>query len=272
MKAGKRIALVASPMLPSEEAYAWAKLARTLDDKAVLGLGPVPRHGEDRTYPAGAPDNHPKAFKVYAEKAPNARGVRRALSAFGEALDFDGMLRRLGKGSGSSDVGVLILMGNYPSRWATPDLMAALGGKFVVLVDTLLNDLTDKADVVLPGATWVEKAGTFENARGMVQAFEQAIPVIELAKSEGQLAADLMSVVEGRPEAAEVAAPVVVESTRGQVAAGARIALPRAEAFDPSKVRAEMAARGGDLAVFGNGVQYPAPEPARKPDMPMVDL
>ena len=45
----------------------------------------------------------------------------------------------------------------------------------------------------LPGAAWVEKAGTFENADGRLQAFEQAIPTPGLAKAEGQIGLDLMS-------------------------------------------------------------------------------
>ena len=71
------LALVVSPMLSCEEAYLLATLARRLDPKAVFGIGPVPVKGQDKVFPAGTKETDPKAFKMYAEKAPNARGVRR---------------------------------------------------------------------------------------------------------------------------------------------------------------------------------------------------
>lgn len=270
MKSGKRLALMVSPMLACEEAWLLGTLARRLDPRALLGVGPVPSHGRDKVFPIGANEGDANAFKVYAEKAPNARGVRRVLTALGggqapmEFAAFVGALK-------SGDIGAAILTGNYPSEWATPELKASLTGTFVVLIDTLLSELCELADVTLPGATWAEKAGTFENARGTVQAFEQAIPVIELAKSEGQLALDLMSVLDGAPDPDREARPVVVETTRGQVAAGAQIALPRAEAFDAPATRAKMASAGGSMAVFAE-VKSPVVPAAPATDMPIVEL
>ena len=37
--------------------------------------------GEDKLYPKGAKADDPKAFRIYAEKCPNSRGVRRVLEA-----------------------------------------------------------------------------------------------------------------------------------------------------------------------------------------------
>ncbi|MEM7678736.1 MAG: molybdopterin-dependent oxidoreductase, partial [Myxococcota bacterium] len=59
--------------------------------------------------------------------------------------------------------------------------------------------ITEAADIVLPGATWVEKSGSFENVHGRHQHFEQALPVIELAKTEGQIALDLLAVADQLP-------------------------------------------------------------------------
>ena len=40
---------------------------------------------------------------------------------------------------------------------------ALAAGRFTVLIDTLPNRLTEReAEVILPGATWAEKAGSFE--------------------------------------------------------------------------------------------------------------
>jgi anaerobic selenocysteine-containing dehydrogenase len=178
---------------------------------------------------------------------------------------FLGMLR-------SGNVGAVILTGNYPSTWATDDFVKALAGKFVAVIDTLSSSLTELADVVIPGATWVEKAGTFENVKGMLQAFEQAIPVIELAKPEGQIALDMMAVLDGRAATEEVVSPVVVQSTLAQVASGAQVLKPLGRAFNAANVRQEMAAAAATLGVFVTEVSRPAADAARVSDIEVVDL
>jgi NADH-quinone oxidoreductase subunit G len=264
---GQHLALLVSPMLPCEEAFALAKLAKALDQNAVLAIGPIPTHGQDKTFPP----NDANGFKMYAEKAPNARGVRRVLSAMTDkVLSYDEFLSAMGKGSGKSQVGAALITGNYPSPWATPDLIASLGGKFTVLIDTLMSGLVERADITLPGATWTEKAGTFENAKNMLQAFNQAIPVIEMAKSEGQIALDLLAVLEGAPAKVEAAASVVVVSTWAQVPAGTQVALPRAQLFSAANTRAEMAKTKG-LDVFAS-VSLPPVEPQQQPDVEVVEL
>ena len=196
---GGRLGMLISPMLPCEEAYALAQAGRAFDELVNLGLGPVPMRGEDRIYPLGMAEDDPKAFKVYAEKAPNARGVRRVLDAIageGNAVDADGFLERLRGGAASGRIGAVVLTGNYPGEWATSGLLDALrrgreAGLFVVVIDTLESSLLELADVVLPGATFAEKAGTYENARGMLQSFMKAIDVVEGATAEGEIATAL---------------------------------------------------------------------------------
>ena len=270
-KDGKRLAVVVSPMLSCEEAFLLGRLARRLDDQALLAVGPIPRSGQDKVFPPGAQEDSPRAFKVYAEKAPNARGVRRALEgvlAPSHVATFEAMLDMLKRGN----VGAVVLTGNYPSEWATPDLKAALAGKFVGVIDTLASDLLEQANVVIPGATWLEKAGTFENARGMIQAFEQAIPVIELAKAEGQIALDVRAVLDGRGAPDEQVVPVVVISTPGQVAAGAQVAAPLGAMFNAADVRRQMAESSPALGVFATGVSHGVPEIKQKPDMELVEI
>lgn len=268
---GKRVATVVSPMLTCEEAFLLGQLARRLDQNALLAVGPVPVLGRDDVFPKGAKPDSPKAFTVCAEKAPNARGVRRALSAIVEPshiATFESLLGMLKGGN----VGVVVLTGNYPSVWATDELLGALSGKFVAAIDTLSSNLTDRADVVIPGATWVEKAGTFENVKGMLQAFEQAIPVIELAKSEGQIALDMMALLDGNAAGEEVVEPIVVQSTLAQVAAGTQIARPLGKAFNAANIRQEMAATSSALSAFVTDVSRPALEAAKVPEVEIVDL
>ncbi|MFZ4574421.1 MAG: molybdopterin-dependent oxidoreductase, partial [Phycisphaerales bacterium] len=268
-----RLAVVVSPMLSCEDAFLLAKAARMLDPQAVLAVGPVPVHGADKVYPIGAKEEDPKAFKVYAEKAPNARGVRRVLAAFGgDVLEFDALLTRLGRGSGRSDVASVILTGNYPTDWATSELTQVLASKFVVLFDTLASSLSERADIVVPASTWVEKSGTFENAKGLLQAFEQAIPAVELSKSEGQIALDLMAAMAGEPVVVDAARSMVVISTSGQVASGTEVMMPRGKLFNAANCRADMAAFSPQLHVFATGVSLPAATLPTVSAMQVVEL
>ena len=240
VSASRRVALVVSPMLACEEAYLLARAARALDPQAVLAVGPIPRHGSDKTFPGG--------YTVYAEKCPNARGVRRVLEAFapGAVLSFEDLSARL-KQATDSGIGALIVTGNYPSDWATPEFQAAAtrDGLYTLLIDTLPTKLSDSAQAVIAGATWAEKAGTFENAKGRLQAFEQAIAPVEGARPEGQIALDLLAHASG---------------------------ISRAETYNAANVRREMAAEFPVLSAFETGVHMPAAPVRQEPDVQVVEL
>ena len=271
--AGKRVALLVSPNLTCEEAYALGTLAKLIDPQAIFGLGPVPMVGEDQTFPPGASED--KAFKVYAEKAPNARGVQRVLGAIGQmVLDADAFFAR----AKQDDIGAILATGNYREDWASTEVLAAIdrsAGKFIVLLDTHGSALIDHADVVLPGATWAEKAGTFESARKMLQAFEQAIPVIELAKTEGQLALDLIAEFHGEGDAeaaAHRARVVIVDEQPGQVPMAVEVAAPLSRLFEAAAMRTEMADRYPGLGAFVSEVTVPEVEAPHVEGVEMVEL
>jgi NADH-quinone oxidoreductase subunit G len=277
VEGGGRIALVVSPMLPCEEAFALAMMARAIDPQAILAVGPVPRRGEDQSFPPNAPED--KAFRVHAEKAPNARGVRRVLREVAgqgaHILSYEELVRTL---AGPDNIRALILTGNYPEPWADDALMAQVDRarrgpqRFVVLIDTLSSPLVDDADVVLPGATFAEKAGTFENARGMLQAFEAAIPVLEFAKPEGQIANDLLAVHRG--ERGRPAFPDTIETPAFgmEIPATMEVAAPKGRLFLPAQVREEMAQMFPALSVFTTHVAIPDLTSEQPTDMQMVEL
>lgn len=225
-----RPGLLVSPMLSCEDAFWLARWIRAVSPQALLGVGPVPRRGEDRTLPDG--------FVIRAEKAPNARGVRRVLEAAGgEVANFDGFLAALRDGS----VGGAVITGNYPSDWVTPALAEALEAHPFVLIDTLPTQLTERAEVVLPGAAWVEKEGCFENATGRIQAFERAIEPPDFARAEAQIGLDLL--------------------------AHLRAAIPAS--YSAEATRREMTAAG----VAGLAVVHETPKPVRpEPDMVYIEL
>ena len=265
---GKRVALIASPMITCEDAWSLARAVRAVDDKAALALGPVPVDGEDKVFPPTLDADDPKAFVLRAEKAPNARGVRRVLDAMG-ASSFDDVIGGIKDGS----IGAVIVTGNYPSSWATRELIDALSSCFTVLVDTLDSGLVGSADVVLPASTWMEKAGTFENAKGVLQAFEQAIPVVGASRGEGQIGLDLLGLIEDRTDAMGVERTlVVVDEQAGAVPNAVEVAKPRAGLFNAADARREMAEDVPALATIANEVRTPSLSEQAEPDMAMVEL
>ena len=203
---GGRLAMMVSPMLSCEDAYLLARWIRILDPEAVLAVGPVPVDGEDRSY---------GDYVVRAEKAPNARGVRRVLAGVmgcdeNVVLDAEAFEKQAADGA----FGATVITGNYPSKWMTPSLAAAVVAKPFIFMDTLASTVADAATVLLPSVTWVEKAGSFQNATDRVQAFERAIQPIDFCKSEAQIALDLTAELEGR-----AATKYDAERTRAEISA-----------------------------------------------------
>ena len=171
-----RIALLVSPMISCEDAWLLGQLVRSIDADALIGIGPVPIVGEDKTFKSG--------FTVRSEKAPNARGVRRSL---GDLLEYEAWK------SNVSSADTVVITGNYPEAWDTPEISDE---QSLILIDTLQNDLTIRADVFLPAATWAEKSGTFENYNNTLQLFERALQPIGDAQAEGQIAMDIQALVD----------------------------------------------------------------------------
>ena len=283
-QAGKKLAALVAPNLPCEEAYAISQTARRFDENAILGVGPIPIVGEDQSFPPDHADEEPihqsprsfkttgdkRKFILRAEKCPNSRGVRRVLENVEGAKTGETSAGNTGAGgTGVSPVNdfaqfidklkdpavaAVILTGNYPSDWSTPQLCAALSRPdlFVILLDTLASPLVDLADVVIPAATWAEKAGAFENAEGRLQAFDRAIQPIAGATPEGQIALDLQSEIENRRKAS------AADRTR--------------TIYDAAQIRQEMANASAALARFTTDVHEPPAPSLRIADMQVVEV
>ncbi|MBM4115182.1 MAG: hypothetical protein FJ252_04830 [Phycisphaerae bacterium] len=209
--AAGRLALLVSPMLSCEDAYLLAHAVLAHDANAVLGVGPIPVDGQDKTFPNG--------FVVRAEKAPNARGVRMALEAVAASVagrsasavhDASAWCAAVQ----SAGAKACVVTGNYPSAWQSDELVRAVSGRALVLIDTLPDRLANAADVVLPSCTWVEKPGSFVNANGLLQGFKAAIAPMDFARSEAQIAIELDAHRRHARSAAFSAATVRAEMAR----------------------------------------------------------
>lgn len=263
-EAGKKTALVVSPMLTTEEGYALVEAVRSIDPDAALFLGPVPIDGEDQSFPNPAAD---KPFVMRAEKAPNARGIKRVLEHFGGFKEFGTFVRN------NAEFGAVVITANYPSDWVTEDTLRALSERDLILIDTHETGLCAGASVVLPSATFAEKSGSFENADHIVQHFEQAIPTQHASKSEGQIAFDLRDLASGKQlkEPYVTGGVQIIDEQPGQVpAASDAVTMVRGELFDDDSVRASMGASDA-FEKYSDLERAPAAVEVES-DMEMVEL
>jgi len=185
LSAAEKWTVVLSPFLTCEEAFLWAQAFRS----ARLVLGPVPTIGEDDRYPKDVKGNavEPTKFTIRAEKCPNRRGVEAVLRHFqGRVVSFTDVIHEA--------IPAMWFVGGYPVKehleaafpadWKAPELLIAQD-----LFPTLL---TASAKIVLPATASFEKEGTFVNHAGLAQTFPRATrPPVE-ARSELQIAYDLL--------------------------------------------------------------------------------
>jgi len=76
----------------------------------------------------------------------------------------------------------------------TQKVINALENTDLVIVQELFMTETAKyADVVLPGASFLEKSGTFTNGERRVQAVRQVVKPAGMAKADGQIIVDIMN-------------------------------------------------------------------------------
>jgi NADH-quinone oxidoreductase subunit G len=205
--AGGTIAAIVSPFLTVEEAFLLASYVKELSASSVLFLGPVPTQGQDQVY---KPDQHtgrtgdvsfvvPRPFTIRAEKCPNRRGVEAILQHYqGAVLPFSDLGARLAK----KEFRALYVTHNAIDPWQDEASAKALraGVEFLLVQDAHSSPLSAQADIVLAGATFAEKAGSYVNADGRIQYSEAALP-----PRDGSLPdLDLLAILKGRPGAGPI--------------------------------------------------------------------
>ena len=144
----------------------------------------------EKPQPAGA------VFRISATDAPNVNGARDLGFAVGRGNDGPadlGSLRTAVEGGG---VKALYVVDPGPDgsigdvSWV---VAARRSGKLLLLIvqGVVMTDLAAAADIVLPGAAWVEKDVIYTNDQGRVQAASQAIAPPGEAREDWQILADL---------------------------------------------------------------------------------
>ena len=139
--------------------------------------------------------------------------------------------------AGTGEIRCLYILGENPAM-TDPDATHAQrcmdDCEFVVLQEIFPSETSAMADVLLPGVTWAEKAGTFTNTERRIQLVRQAIDPIGDARPDWLIFIDLARQMLER---------------EGRVPAGPHAAWQYA---DPSEIMEEIAA----LAPAYGGVSY----------------
>ena len=189
------LAVMLSPFLSCEDAYLACRWFRQQDPETLFYLGPVPEAAADERFPrrllgAIGADVEEERFVIRRERCPNRRGVETIIRHLqGQVRGFDQLVQDAASGA----VSAIYVAAGYPQVWlAEAEAHSLRQAPLLVVHDVLGSFLSDQADVVLPMASWFERAGSYVNARNVLQCTERAVlPAVD-ARSVGRLVWTLM--------------------------------------------------------------------------------
>lgn len=185
------VAAIFSPFMTVEEAYLLANWLKSVSPGICLAMGPVPIVGEDDHYPKNSRGEsvQPVRFTIRAEKCPNRRGVEVVLRHFQpSSASFEAVLEEARRGT----LRVAYVVHPGPDGWLSGEAIDALAKvPLLVVQDLLRSPLSDAADVLLPGASFAEKDGTFVNYAGLAQAIARSIRCPAEGYSDGRIFMEL---------------------------------------------------------------------------------
>lgn len=187
-KNAKGVVAVLSPFLTVEEAFLLGTYFKELSPEIRLVLGPVPVVGVDDKYPKDVKGNsiEPVKFTIRAEKCPNRRGVEAVLKQFqGSVIAFSDVA--------SSGAEAMWFAGGYPDSQTVETAVAGWKAPALVVAQDLFpTPVTSAAAFIFPATSSFEKDGTFVNHAGLAQTFARSIHPPQEARTELQLAFDLL--------------------------------------------------------------------------------
>ncbi|MGE4224046.1 MAG: 2Fe-2S iron-sulfur cluster-binding protein [Vicinamibacterales bacterium] len=189
-----------------EELFLVRRLAEELKGEGGAGHVTVSWRRSAKAQPANT------KFAVPATDAPNVLGARDLGLAVGAGLDGTADLSGLRGAVDGGHVDVLYVLDPGPAEsigdlaWVV-DARQAGRLKGLVYQGVLAGPLAAAADVVLPGAAWVEKDGCFTNDQGRVQAASKALVTPGEAVEDWQIITSVAAAL-GLPFAYETPAAV----------------------------------------------------------------
>ena len=168
------VRFVVSAHAAAEELFVLKQIVGALQGKDGVKAVNVVWTRSDKPQPAGT------KFRVPATDAPNVNGARDLGYAVGQGNEGTPDLTELRKAVEGGRIKAVYVIDPGPDC-SVGDLSwlrtARQSGALSLLVvqGVLMNELAEAADVVLPGASYVEKDATYTNDQGQVQAASRAI-------------------------------------------------------------------------------------------------
>ncbi len=159
------------------------------------GTGLNPLRGQNNVQGACDMGGLPDVFPGY-HKAVNPETKEKFTKAWGEVSCLDGnkiseMFDRIEEGK----MKAMYVMGENPIL-SDPDQTHVIhcfeSLDFLVVQDIFLTETAQYADVVLPGASFIEKDGTFTNTERRVQLIHKVLEPIGMSKPDWQILAEMM--------------------------------------------------------------------------------
>ncbi len=143
-------------------------------------------------------------FLIRADKNPNTRGAELIGCAHGGGADAGPLLAAARAGR----LAVLWVFGHdlFDSGWPEAEVQAALRAvRCLIVQGPNANRTSERADVLVPSAAYVEREGTFTNFEGRVQRFWKCVEPLGEARADWEILADLARALghEWRPARAE---------------------------------------------------------------------
>ena len=174
----------------SEELFVLKQLVEGLLGNDGSSLVSVTWNRSDKPQP---PDTK---FKIHATDAPNVNGARDLGFAVGAGNDGAPDLSALRTAVEGGRVKALYVIDPGPDgslgdvSWV---VTARRSAKLPLLIvqGVVTTDLTTAADIVLPGAAWVEKDAIYTNEQGLVQASSKVINPPGEAREDWQILANI---------------------------------------------------------------------------------
>jgi len=173
--------------------YLFKKLMEALK-AGPIGVLSLTR-GERQTFPSG--------FAIEADKTPNRAYAAKLFGAQAIESGVQSVVQELQAGM----IDGVIVMNGIPDLTLPADLVeAAKKSRFLAVSDILQTPLTESANVVIPGAAWAEKDGTFMNVDGRVQRIRKAVEPPVTARQEAMWLQEALVELGARPAVTSVEA------------------------------------------------------------------
>jgi len=171
--AGGKVAGIGSACATTEELFLFAQLFQGMESTL---LDSVSRND--------VADN----FLLNADRNPNMRGAQLT----GVAANPPGSrIAEIAAGIARGEIQALLVLGeDVTTAGISAELLAKL--ELLVVLDMLPGATTAAAHVVLPGASFAEKSGTFINAKGRIQKINPALAAPGQARPEWEILSDLL--------------------------------------------------------------------------------